>query len=327
MSSSTSDRFDHPLAGELHPVAEQLMAGAQRSTRPNAHLLPVGEARRNFDADHIGAGEGDPVAAVRDLQIATRDDETIRGRLYQPRAGMLPLVVYLHGGGWLLGSLESHDAACRALANAASAAVLSVDYRRGPEAKAPTAVHDAVDAVRWALAHSDSLEIDPAGVVLAGDSAGGNLAAAASIELRDAGDSPVRLQVLVYPVTTTDLERGFDPRYEGFVLFRDELQWHQDNYLRSPSDGADALVSPLDADLTGLPPAVVVTAQCDPIGPQGRLYAQALRDADVPVVHREYDGMLHGFFCLPKVFEDGQAAIEFVGEVIRDRSRRTEVGA
>jgi acetyl esterase len=312
-----SAAFAHPRANELHPQAAEILAAAAQSDRPNAHLLPVEEARRNFDADFAAAGPGDPVHEVSDLRIQV-DGGEVPARLYRPAGGRLPAVVYFHGGGWLLGSVESHDAVCRALANASGALVISVGYRRGPEHRFPVAVEDCYAAVRWVVDRAGELEVDPRRLAVAGDSAGGNLATAVALLARDRGQPALVFQLLVYPVTTTDLEKGFDRAYEGFFLYYDELQWHQDNYLSSSEDRQSPLVSPLEAaDLRGLPPAMVITAQCDPLHAQGELYAKALADAGVHVEHRHYPGMVHGFFQLPTLFEDGRDAVERAGSRLR----------
>jgi acetyl esterase len=251
---------------------------------------------------------------ARDVTIRVRDT-TIRGRLYRDSEdGVLPLVVYYHGGGWLLGSIDSHDVTTRLLAKASGCAVLSVDYRRGPEHRFPAAVEDAVDAVRWALGAADDLGVHADRFAVAGDSAGGNLAAVASAVLRDEGGPVPALQVLVYPVTTCDLDAGFDMTYEGHILYRDELQWHQDNYLRGPDDAKDPRVAPLLGDLAGLPPAVVVLAECDPIRPQGVLHVEALRAAGVPVDVHDADTLVHGFFGLDELFPEAADAMTFVGD-------------
>jgi len=296
----------------LHPVAAQMIKDAKASGRPNAHLLPVDQARANFESDFAGLPRPD-VAIIKDLQIET-GDTTLPARLYQapgPAAESPPLIVYFHGGGWLLGSVDSHDGLTRRLAIASGMAVLSVGYRRGPEARFPAAVNDALVATRWAAGNAQELGADPGRLVVAGDSAGGNLAAVTAARLR--GDSTVRIrhQLLIYPVTTCDLEAGFDPAYEGIMLYRDELQWHQDNYLASPEQAADPTVSPLLGDLAGLPPATIILAECDPIRPQGASYARALRDANVPVAERVYPGMLHGFFGLDMLWDEARDAMDF----------------
>ena len=314
---SEASGFTHPRAHELHPQAAELLAAAAQSDRPNAHLLPVEEARRNFDADFAAVGPGEPVEAVADVRIGVEGGE-LPARVYRPASGRLPVVMYFHGGGWLVGSVESHDAVCRALANLSGAAVVSVGYGLGPEHRFPPAVEDCYAPTRWVVAHAAELEVDPARRAVAGDSAGGNLATVVALLARDRQGPPIAFQLLVYPVTTTDLEKGFDLAYEGFFLYYDELQWHQDNYLSSPDKRRDPLVAPLDAaDLRGLPPALVITAQCDPLHAQGELYARALEEAGVPVEHVHYAGQVHGFFQLPGLVDDGRDAVRRAGAALR----------
>jgi acetyl esterase/lipase len=309
-----------PKAEELTVEAADILASSVASTRPNAHLLPVEEARRNFDADFAEVGSGEDVAEIREHRVPVDgpQGQTIAVREFRPSAESLPTVVYFHGGGWLLGSLDSHQAVCRALANATRAAVFSVDYRRGPESRFPTAVEDAYAATVWVADNAEALGLVPNKLALAGDSAGGNLATVVAMLARDRGGPEPAMQVLAYPVTTTDLSIGFDDSYEGFFLYRDELQWHQDNYLPDPDRASDPLVSPLDhGELSGLPPTLVLTAQCDPLHAQGELYADALRRAGVPVEHRQWPGMVHGFFQLPTVFPEGAEAVDTAAQALR----------
>ncbi len=299
----------------IDPIAQKMLDDAKKSGRPNAHLLPVETARQNFEntfADLVKP----PVHRVIDIAVPTRDGETIPGRLYLPaeESAVLPLTVYFHGGGFLLGSIDSHDVTARLLANASGSAVLSVGYRRGPESRFPTAVNDAIDALVWAADPASGLDIDHTHIAVAGDSAGGNLAGAAALYARDAGGPALRHQLLVYPVTTTDLERGMDPAYDGVMLERDELQWHQDNYLPGPEAKTDPRVNILDAELAGLPEATVILAECDPIRPQGERYVAALEAAGVPVRSHLTPGMVHGFFGLDEVFPSATDAMTFAGE-------------
>ena len=210
----------------LDPVARTLLDEVAASGRPNAHLLPVTEARANFEALFAGLRPGEPVSAVADHAIPV-DGAAIPARSYRPQIAAagepLALVVYFHGGGWLLGSVESHDTVCRALANASGAVVLNVGYRLAPEARFPAAADDALAATRWAHANAALLGADPARLAVAGDSAGGNLAAVVCQDLRTAGEPIVRFQLLIYPVTTADLSDGFDMAYEGYFLYRDEM--------------------------------------------------------------------------------------------------------
>jgi acetyl esterase/lipase len=298
----------------IDPIAQKMLDDAKASGRPNAHLLPVPTARQNFE-DTFGALAKPPIHRVIDVEIPTRDDETIPGRLYLPseESAVLPLTVYYHGGGWLLGSIDSHDVATRLLANASGSAVLSVGYRRGPDSRFPTAVDDAIDALEWAASPASGLGIDHAHLAVAGDSAGGNLAGAVALHARDNGGPRLCHQLLVYPVTTTDLVRGMDPAYDGVMLERDELQWHQDNYLPGPEAATDLRVNILDADLAGLPETTVILAECDPIRPQGELFAEALKAAGVPTQTHQTPGMVHGFFGLDEVFPSATEAMTFAG--------------
>ena len=310
----------------LHPTAAKLIADAKASGRPNAHLLPVTEARRNFESDWAALPKPD-IAVSRDLTVPTADGASIPARMYRSAeaAANGPVLVWLHGGGWLIGSVDSHDGLARRLAIATGMTVLNVGYRLAPEFQFPTAVNDVVDSVRWVSTQAGRLALDPSRIVIGGDSAGGNLATVAAALLRDDTSVLIRHQLLVYPVTTCDLDVGFDPEYEGIMLYRDELQWHQDNYLADPSQRTNPRVSPLLADLTGLPPATVVMAECDPLHRQGELYVAALEKAGVPVQARQYAGMLHGFFGLDMMWDEARDAMDFAAE--RLKAAVTDVAA
>lgn len=303
----------------IDPIAQKMLDDAKKSGRPNAHLLPVPTARQNFE-DTFGALQKPAIHRVVDVDIPTRDGVTIRGRLYLPaeESAVLPLIVYYHGGGWLLGSIDSHDVATRLLANASGCAVLSVGYRRGPESRFPTAVNDAIDALTWAADPGSGLGVDHTNIAVAGDSAGGNLAGAVALHIRDNGGPQLSHQLLIYPVTTTDLERGMDPAYDGVMLERDELQWHQDNYLPGRESATDPRVNILDSELAGLPAATVILAECDPIRPQGELYARALQAAGVPTSTHLVPGMVHGFFGLDEVFPTATEAMTFAGQQLAE---------
>lgn len=304
-------------AAQLTPEAAELLAASLESGRPNAHLLTVEEARRRYEADLVALGPGEAVAEVRDHRVPV-DGGEIAVREFRPSPQPLPGVVYFHGGGWLLGSIASHQAVCRRLANLSGAAVFSVDYRRGPESRFPTAVEDCYAVTAWVAQRAKELSLSTPKLAVAGDSAGGNLATVVAMLARDRGRPQLALQVLAYPVTTTDLSIGFDDDYERFFLWRDELQWHQDNYLPDPAQRTDPLVSPLDrGDLHGLPDALILTAQCDPLHAQGELYAEALERAGVPVAQRQWPGVVHGFFQLPTIFPEGAEAVQMAADALR----------
>lgn len=302
----------------LDAVAQQLIDETRASGQPNAHLLPVPEARERFE-DTFATLEKPDVHRVEDVVIPVRDGATIRGRLYVPANEPQPgLIVYFHGGGWLLGSIDSHDVTTRSLANASGVAVLSVDYRRGPEARFPTAVDDAFEAVTWAVSMANPLKVKGLDrVAVAGDSAGGNLAASVANELTRS-ETKLQHQLLVYPVTTTDLARGVDREFDGIMLEHDELVWHQENYLPSPAHANDTRVNVLGAELAGAPEATVILAECDPLRPQGELYAEALRAAGVPVESQVYPGMIHGFFGLDELFPVAGDAMSYAAARLRE---------
>lgn len=237
--------------------------------------------------------------------------------------GPRPTVVFFHGGGWSLCNVDTHDATARGLCRAAGAAVVSVDYRLAPEHPFPAAVDDAYAAVLWAAAHQGELGGEGGPLVVAGDSSGGNLAAVSALTARDQGGPPLALQVLIYPSVDGRDRSGSDgfTGYDTSFLTAAHGHWFREQYLgaylRAGGDPADPRVSPLLApDLTGLPPAVVVTAGHDPLCAEGRAYAARLRDAEVPVVEGYFPAMFHGFFGFPALLADARAAQETVGEAI-----------
>jgi acetyl esterase len=306
---------------KLDPQARAVLDRVARANLPSyAELDPP--AARAFYRDTRGKLSAAPaeVARVEDL-----DADGLRVRHYRPLgaedAEVLPALVYFHGGGWTIGDLDTHDVPCRELANLARCAVLSVDYRLAPEHKFPAAVEDAVAAVRWVHAHAGALRIDPARIAVGGDSAGGNLAAVAALALRDAGGPPLAMQALFYPATdmAADAPSHFELA-EGHLLTRDAIVWFMGNYLRRPEDVADWRASPLRAaDLSGLPPAYVVTAGFDPLRDEGQAYAEALERAGVAVTYECFEGMIHGFITMAGVIAAGHHALYRVATGLRQR--------
>ena len=286
---------------------------------PPAHEVPVDQARAGHEAETANlSGPGEPVAEVRDLEVPSPAG-SIPARLYRPEGdGPLPLVVYLHGGGWMLGSIESFDTVVRALANASGAMVLSVGYRLAPEAPFPAGLEDAISAVRWAAAEAASLGADPRRLAIAGDSAGGNLATVAARRLR--GEVDLRMQALIYPVIdagcNTASYREFGERH-GLTAASMQRFWNL--YL----DGADGLqedASPLrSADLEGSPPAFVLTAGFDPLRDEAEAYCEALREAGVEAECRRYAGAIHGFWRWLAVTKLSRAAVDEVAGALRAR--------
>jgi acetyl esterase len=286
---------------------------------PPAHEVPLDQARAGHEAETANmSGPGEPVAEVRDLEVPTPAG-AIPARLYRPEGdGSLPLVVYLHGGGWMLGSIDSFDTVVRALANASGAAVLSVGYRLAPEAPFPAGLDDCVCAVRWGAANAAELGADPNRIAIAGDSAGGNLATVVARRLR--GDVDLRLQVLIYPATdagcNTASYRDFGERY-GLTAASMQRCW---NVYLGGADGLHPDASPLRADdFAGSPPAFVLTAGFDPLRDEGEAYAEALRQAGVEVECHRYDGAIHGFWRWLAVAQLGRQAVEQVAGALRAR--------
>jgi acetyl esterase len=238
----------------------------------------------------------------------------IPARFYEPPGLGLenrPLVVYFHGGGWTIGDLDTCDGVCRFLALNTPAAVLSIDYRLAPEHPFPAAVEDAHAAYRWAAVDNSRLGVDPGRIAVAGDSAGGNLAAAISLLARDGGDPLPAMQALIYPVTdTVGGQASRDEFAKGFLLAKADMDWFERHYLQPGTDHADPRVSVLRAtDLSGLPPAYVTTAGFDPLRDEGEAYAERLREAGVKVTLRRHPGLIHGFANMTAVSEVANAAM------------------
>ena len=282
------------IDGQTLAVDLQLMLRARelvRSTPPES--LPILEARRELRYQQRLAGVGLSIGSVEELEVAG-----LPARLYVPRgaASVGPLLLFLHGGGWIYGDLESHDPACRFLAEEAGVRVLAVDYRLAPEHPYPAAYDDSVAAFEWLLAHADEVGADPARLAVGGDSAGGTLAATLALTAAERG-WPLAFQLLIYPAT--DLGGEFPSHAscgEGFLLTRADMEWFRGLYLDDPGQIADPRVSPLRAlDLAGLPPALIFTAGFDPLRDEGQAYAERLAAAGVKTVHREFDSLIHGF--------------------------------
>jgi acetyl esterase len=295
----------------LHPqILQVLEAMARAGLRPIEDLTPA-EARAQLEVTaQARNAEPLPVARVEERLIPAPESE-IRLRLYWPdRPPPVPAILYYHGGGHVIGSLDTHDLVARNLCAGAAALVASVDYRMGPEHKFPAAVEDSFGALEWVRANAAGLGADPGRVGLHGDSAGANLAAVVALMARDAG-LPLRLQSLIYPVSDYTLLGASHEKYaRGYgVLTRDAMVWFRGHYLRSSADALDWRASPLRApQLSGVAPAVVVTAECDVLHDDGESYAVALRRAGVPVEYREYSGMIHAFFGMVPVVDDAMNA-------------------
>ncbi|HMC68964.1 MAG TPA: alpha/beta hydrolase, partial [Mycobacteriales bacterium] len=225
---------------------------------------------------------------------------------------VLPVVVYFHGGGWCIGNITSHDGVCRKLANQSGLTVVSVDYRLAPEHKFPSAAEDCFAATKWVADNAEQLKVDATRMAVAGDSAGGNMAAVTSIMARDRGEPQIAFQLLIYPVIDGTMSfPSYKENAEGKLLTARDMAFFYDNYAGDGVDRKDPLLSPLYApDLSKLPPALVMTAEYDPLRDEGEAYADALQQAGVEARSSRYDGMVHGFFGLEAVVPASAAAME-----------------
>jgi acetyl esterase len=305
----------------LDPQVQAMRDGRARDGVVPLYTLTVEQARaEDLAAIRSAGGDPEPVHQVADRTIPGPGGE-LPIRIYRPDAdGPLPTLVYFFGGGWTLGSVDTSDGICRSLTNATGCMVVTVGYRLAPEHRFPAAVHDCFAAVEWIATHGDEIGADPARLAVGGDSAGGNLAAAVTLLARDKGPGLVG-QVLVYPNTDYGADGGSMVDNADPALFnRTSVAWYWGHYLADESDGVDPLASPLRAaTLTGLPPALVITAEFDPLRDQGEEYAARLAAEGVPVELTRYDGMVHGFFAMAGTLDGGRAAIAQAARWLRER--------
>jgi acetyl esterase len=267
----------------------------------------------------LSPGDPEPVERVAERSVPGPGG-AIRVRVYTPKGrGPHPVLVYFHGGGFVLCSLDTHDGTCRSLANASGALVVSVDYRLAPEHRFPAAPEDCYAATRWVAEHAAQIGGDPSRVAVAGDSAGGNLAAVVALMARDRGGPALRFQLLIYPVTDCDFgTASYRENAEGYFLTTGMMRWFWSQYLAEPAAGAEAYASPLRAgNLRGLPPALCITAQYDPLRDEGEAYARRLREAGVAAALSRYDGMFHGFFGMSAQLDAAKRAVAEAGDALR----------
>lgn len=298
----------------------QLVQAGRDSGKSRAmHCLSPAQARLDFDQSSqlMGMG-GQGLCTVRALQLPTRAEQSLDARLYRPKdaEGVLPVLLYFHGGGYVVGSLDSHDAICQELAERAGCLVLSVAYRLAPEWRFPTALEDAEDAWRWLRGQAAALGGDPLRMAVAGDSVGGSLAA---LVAQSAG-SQARMQVLIYPVTDASRSYPSIERYaKGYLLEKDTLEWFYLLYARSDADRRDPRFSPLLAELDPhQAPVLLVLAECDPLLDEGLAYATALREAGVVVNQQVYSGMTHDFLRMDALVDEAEEALEYIAESLRN---------
>jgi acetyl esterase len=303
----------------VHPQVQTLLDAIAQADGPATHEMTPDDARAAFRGLAM-LEQAEEVSRVDDRLIPGPDGD-IPLRVYTPRAAVGELhgvLVWFHGGGWVIGDLDTADSTCRALANRAGCVVVSVGYRLAPEHPAPAALDDCTEALAWTVENFELLGVDASKVAVGGDSAGGTLAALVCQRVRDEFGPDIDFQLLVYPVT--DLLLGhpsMSENAEGYLLTRATMQWFVDHYL-GDLDPKDPSVSPLHADdLSGLPPALVITAEYDPLRDEGEAYALRLREAGVPTELIRYEGQVHFFFSLSSLLDDGKDALDRAGAALR----------
>jgi len=311
----------------LDPQAQAVIDLVIKSGRPAYNTLSPKDARQLFRETRPASTPTPPeIGAVRNL-VAQGPGGPIPLRVYRP-AGVaasvaLPGLMYFHGGGWVIGDLDTHDVLCRQLTAEAGVTVVNVDYRLAPEHKFPAAADDAWAATRWTVAHASEFGVDAGRLAVGGDSAGGNLAAVVALQARYTGATIIKLQVLVYPVTDVAAEsRSYQDFSEGYMLTRESMRWFTAHYLAAAGQANDWRVSPLRASShAGLPPALVVTAGFDPLRDEGAAYAAKLQQAGVLVDYVCYGGMIHGFAGMGKLIETGNRAVSHIAATLRQTLR------
>jgi acetyl esterase/lipase len=296
----------------FHPQVQALRDHLAAERVPNLYTLPIEQARaRDVKSAITTAGQLEPVAEIRDFVIPGPAGD-LAARIYRPDAvTTVPALVYFFGGGWSLGTLDTSDAVCRMITNLAGCACIALSYRLAPENKFPAAVDDCYAGAAWVASHAGELGIDGARLAVGGDSSGGNLAAAVTLRARAAGGPAFIHQLLVYPNTDARADTASMREVTDEHFFnKNAIAWYWGMYLASAEDGLSPLASPLkEADLSGLPPATVITAELDPLRDEAELYAKALAEAGVPAEIIRYDGMMHGFFTMIGLLDVAREAV------------------
>ena len=305
-----------PLAQDCRDLLDQLKALGMRDF---SELTPT-QAREFSLAPPPQAPTS--VGDVLDC-IASGPDGDIAVRVYRPKgrlagSGPSAVLIYFHGGGWVIGGLESHDETCRRLCAGSAVTVVAVDYRLAPEAPYPGAVRDCYQATAWVANNAEELDVDAGRLAVGGDSAGGNLAAATALMARDRGGPNIIFQLLVYPVIEADFERpSYRENAVGYLLSRRAMQWFWDHYAPRVEQRQEPYAAPIRGNLAGLPKALLQVAEFDPLRDEGVAYAQALQDAGVPADLTEYEGMIHGFFGMPQAIEAANHAMDEACRALR----------
>ena len=305
----------------LHPQADAMLKQMEADGVPDISEMSVTQARMFLETAFAGmVPNPEPMAEIRNFTVPGPAGR-LPVRLYKPEGSGAnpPLVVFFHGGGWVIGSIESHDATCRALASASGCAVASVEYRLAPESAFPAAPEDCYAATRWLAENASEVGVDGERLAVAGDSAGGNLAAVVALMARDRGGPKISYQVLIYPAV--DVLGDYPSREEnaeGYFLTTRAMRWFYGHYIQDESHAKAPLASPLLAeDHSSLPPAIVITAGYDPLRDEGEAYAEKLREAGVEVKVSRNEGMIHGFASMIGALDDARASLGEMGQELR----------
>jgi acetyl esterase len=303
----------------LDPQAQKVVdALAALNLKPFRDSSPA-EARESMRSRTAALGPFEEVPAVADHRVPVTGGE-ITVRVYKPAGmGPHPVLIFYHGGGWVIGDLYTHDGIRRSIVNAAGCAVASVDYRLAPEFKYPVPVEDSYAGLLWVVANATRLGLDSARIAVGGDSAGGNLAAVMALLARDRRGPRLLLQILVYPVTNYDFgTASYRENGTGFVLTTDDMRWFWRHYLSREEQGREMTASPIRAkSLADLPPALVITAGCDPLRDEGDAYAARLRDAGVAVTLTPYPGMFHGFLRMTRILDQSRVLLDEIAGALK----------
>jgi len=316
------------LDKDAQAVVDQIVAAGMPPipslTPHNARMLPdVAQAALGVLGSKLTSRATtpipEPVGAIAHQTIPSNGRE-VMVRIYTPEGtGPFPVLVYTHGGGFVIFDLDTYDSTCRALCNAANCVVVSVGYHQAPEHPFPAAAEDAFAAYQWVVNNAATINGDPQRVAVGGESAGGNLAAVTALQARDRGIVPPIFQLLVYPMTNAAFDTpSYQEHADAKPLNKAMMQWFWGYYLANPADAANPYASPLRASsLSGLPPAMVITAEVDPLRSDGEAYADRLREAGVPVVQKHYTGVMHEFFSMPAVIDKAQEAVNDAAQALR----------
>ena len=301
----------------LDPEAKAVIDQAAAQGLPPTNELSAAQARAYREARPQEPGP--ELAKVEDLEVPGPAGDIPVRVFTPPGAGPFPVLMWFHGGGWVVGSVKTNDPTCRHLAKQAECVVVSVDYRLAPEHKFPAAANDCFAATSWVASNASSLNGDPRKLAVGGGSAGGNLATVVSLMARDRGTPVLVHQLLICPVTEHSLDTpSYSQNANGYLLTRDAMIWYWDHYLGNEGDDANPYAAPMRAqDLSGLPPALVITAEFDPLRDEGEAYAQRLKEAGVATTCTRYDGMIHGFFGRPEDMHKGKLAIAEASSAVK----------